>query len=173
MRIWPISLLICLWFFAIPLCAEPENILVDKYTFARPKHWKWKATGDKWSALSRFLISAEGAKHPTDVRFYMISEETADLRKRVLANFRNPVEETVEGTKVGNIELTYFTGKGTAVDRETKKDPRPDHQFTCVLLPSTQPGKHVFLRLLGPRREVEGALKDFKAMVEQAVKESQ
>lgn len=171
MRSGTIVFLVACFCLAFSLGAEPENILVDKYTFNRPKDWKWRAPGDSWSALSRFQISDDGAKFPTEARFYIINSDKADLRKRVLSNFRKDAAEREERVKVGEFEITYFTAVGTAVDKETKGDPRPDQQFTGLFLPTESADKKVFIRLFGPRPTVERAFGEFKKMIEQAVRD--
>jgi hypothetical protein len=165
--------LLLLFFLAPPLCADPENILVDKYTFIRPKPWKWQLSTSKSPALNRFIIPNAEDKQLTDVRFYLLDGPQPDFRKRLLDNFSGDVEKSEQTTRVGDRTLIYFTGVGTVIDTVGKKEPpKPDYRYTCTMVPADQPGKHLYIRIAGPRQEVEAAMKDFTQMVERALKDA-
>lgn len=147
--------------------AAPENVLIEGYTFARPAAWKWEPTGKDAVTLCRFALPPKNGEVETDVRIYSFTGTTEHLARRVLANFEAGAKLVESSATVSGTNLTYLTISGTTVAR--KDMPRPNYRLVAIVLPSREQDDSFFLRLFGPRAEVDAATPDFKKMVEEAV----
>ncbi len=154
--------------FAQP--ANPENILLEGYTFTRPSNWQWEAPGAKSASLSRFVIPGKDGKILTDVGFFYVNGVQEDLKKRVIGNFDKGAVFSESSIAVGKTNLIYVRVYGTATVR--KSGPLFNYELVGTMLPSKDKDKWFFARLFGPRAEVHAAEGDFKKMIAQAVEDS-
>ncbi len=150
--------------------ADPENILLEGYTFTRPATWKWEAPRGKSISLNRFVIPAADGKVHTDVGFFYVSGVPEELRTRVLSNFDSSGVFKTESVAAGKTNLIYVRAHGTAIIRKT--GPLPNHELLGTMLHSKQTDKWFFVRMLGPRGEIRAAEEDFKNMIKQAIEDA-
>ncbi len=164
------------YLFLLSLCAtslgapaDPENILVEGYTFVRPSKWTWEAPGERSGAISRFLIPGKNGMTETDVAFFYLNDHQPDIKKRVLGNFDNKAEFSEMTVQLGKTNLTFVRVRGTATIR---KPSRPNYQLFGVMLKSRTQKQYFFARVFGPQAEVQAAEHSFRKMIQQAVEES-
>jgi hypothetical protein len=152
--------------------ANPNNVLVEGYTFIRPDSWVWEAPSEASNYLNKFNIpgNSEAESVVTNVGFFHVSPLQSELRTRVLSNFDRYAQLTEITIPVDKGELTYVKVLGTALARG-KSPTRPNYELFGVMLPGKAKDKSLFVRLFGPRPEVDVAISDFKKMVEKAVQD--
>ena len=157
---------VCLMAFSVS--ADPENLMVGNLTFVRPSHWTWGEPPRESSAVSRFIVHAEGASVKSDVRFYVVNKPTASEPDSILKQFPQCSKQDLqqESFMIGKQKIIYFRIEGTYQYKTSK--PRPDQTWISAAIP--QGKKFIYVRLLGPKAEVEQNLVAFKKMVEDGVK---
>jgi len=152
--------------------AEPLNVMVGDLTFTRPKDWKWELTPTNSIAVARFVAVSHDKKITTDVRFYLSDLDEAASEKvwrGFFVDSNKPGFVKKERISVGRRDIVYMTLNGTYAYKSEKK--KPGYTWVGAVIPSEQ--KYVVPRILGPQAEVEAALKDFKQMIEDAIKEGE
>ncbi|MDB6029603.1 MAG: hypothetical protein JWM68_5826 [Verrucomicrobiales bacterium] len=159
-----LSLLLCV----STLYAQPANILVWNLTFTRPENWVWEEPPKTSSALNRFTIPSGGVVR-TDVRFYIVKKDVASERAALLQQFPGSSATDIQEQeiKVGKQKIVYFKIGGTYKYKDTSA--RPDQLWLGAAIPSGK--QFVYVRINGPRAEVDAQLPIFKKMVENAVRE--
>jgi len=153
-------------FAASGMSASPENVLVEGFYFHRPDTWTWDIPPNKSHFINRFVVPSR-TSHETDVVFFIPKGDSSDSNKRVLANFA-PGAHLTEKAVPGS-ETKFVAVRGTAI-AFVKNPPQPDFCLVGVTLRSKLTSESFFVRIFGPRADVEPALPLFEHMIEEAVK---
>ncbi|MDB6023966.1 MAG: hypothetical protein JWM68_189 [Verrucomicrobiales bacterium] len=162
-----LRLFLLLSLFCSSAHADPENILVEGYTFIRPKNWTWDPA-DKGSALNRFTVPGSSPSR-TDVRFYVFPQTEEQIRQRLLGNFEQDAVLHETSAAVNDTKLNYVTVSGKASDQVKKTPGKLKVVGACLRTANEK--KKLLVRIYGPPDEVDAATDDFKHMVEKAVEE--
>ncbi len=167
-----VALLFCLLatLSAGSVLADPENILVEGYTFVRPKAWVWQPA-DKSSAVNRFVVPGKTTDTRTDVRFYVFPQTEEQIHDRLLNNFDKGAISKETHVKIGEKRLTYLTVSGKAAQKLKNVPRNTELKAIGVCLPTSSASKQLLVRIYGPVAEVDSATEEFNKMVEVAVEE--
>lgn len=152
----------------------PATFDVAGLKFKRPATWESiESTGMRKAQLK---VTDAKTKETGDVVFFHFGGDgggTDANVKRWLGQFEEPRDEKnhkIEPTTVGSTKVTYVRAEGTYSSGMPggPKTPLKDH----VLLGAIIEGKdgHVFIRYTSPKALATASEKDFKGMVESALK---
>jgi hypothetical protein len=144
--------------------ADPENILVDRFTFTIPARWKWQPNTDASSAAARFLIPAQQSERSTDVRFYIAHKSQAETKAGWKGFFEAGATTSESNEKIGNYDITYFVIMGA---QKAARKPVPGRKFFGAIIPIEN--RYVLVRMFGPTAEVDGSTVNFKRMIRDAL----
>ena len=153
--------------------AGPETFKVSELTFKRPAAWEWIETTSSMRAAQLKVPSANGAG---EVVFYYFGSGngggTQANVSRWISQF-GPQEELkpkVEETTVGTTKVTYVHVEGTYASGMPggPKTPMPNYALQGAIVEGGQGS--IFVKFTGPKDLVNGAVADFKAMVESPLK---
>jgi hypothetical protein len=150
--------------------ANPENVMVEGYTFTRPAKWKWQAPVDT-TTLNRFTIPPTTGDVSADVRFYYM-KPGEELRQRVIANFQKGSDIQEKSVRIRDHTVTYIIVTGTTVGKAAEKS-RSDFRLIATTLIGKESQKAFLSRLYGPRTETDAAQRDFEEMIERAIRDAE
>ena len=151
--------------------AQPSNVMVGDLTFTPPKDWEWESPSNSVAA-ARSTIRSHDRRITTDVRLYFTGMDAASAEKLWRSYFpdsNKPGGFKEEHLTVGKRDIVYMTLNGTYAYKSERR--KPGYTWVGAVIPSGQ--KYILPRILGPKAEVEASLKDFKRMVENAIKEGE
>ena len=153
----------------------PATFEAGGLKFKRPTTWEWVETTSSMRK-AQLKVSDAKTKETGEVVFFAFGGDgggTDANIKRWLSQFVEPRDEKnhkIEKTTVGSTPVTYVRAEGTYSSGMPggPKTPLADH----VLLGAIVEGKegHVFIRYTSPKALASASEKDFKAMVESALK---
>jgi hypothetical protein len=157
-------------FVALALQADPENLLVGNLTFNRPSAWTLGEPPKESSALSRLIIRAEGSSVKSDVRFYVVNKPVTTEPDTILTQFPNCSKQDLqqETFMIGKQKVIYFRIEGTYQFKTSP--PRIGQTWFSAAIPQGSK-KFIYVRMLGPKADVEENLVAFKQMIEAGVKQ--
>jgi len=163
-------------FAQVSMAADaPATFEVAGLKFKRPATWEWVETTSSMRKAQLKVTEAKTKETAEIVYFHFGGDGggTDANVQRWLGQFVEPRDEKntkVEKTKVGSTPVAYVRAEGTYSSGMPggPKTPLKDH----VLLGAIVEGKegHVFIRYTSPKALATASEKEFKAMVESALK---
>jgi hypothetical protein len=159
---------IAIFLMTAGLRADPENFVVDGFTFVRPASWKW-VWDEKRSKKGNLLeVGATNSTELADVYIWKFPKEEGNVENRTKAwnaYFKELPEDLhtkSSNQKVGAFDVTFIEIEGTYC-----RPPYPDHALVGAII--KRKDGHLVLRMSGRSKVVEEAQPALKKMVEQAL----
>lgn len=154
----------------------PAEFEVGAFKFTRPADWKWVEVPEGMKMMRKAVLEAPGAEgaKPAEVIFYHFGAgQGGDPQANVarwIAQFSDKTapekSETKEfsGTKMTLVRVagTYQSGMPMG-----PKTPMPGYALLGAIVEDAATG-HVFIKMTGPQAVVEGAAKNFEALLASA-----
>lgn len=152
--------------------ADPENFVVNGFTFIRPPTWKW-VWDDKRAKIGNLLdLPGANTNDTASVFFRKFPKEEGNPESRTKAwqvYFRELAVDLhcrSSTKKVGTFEITYIEIDGTYF-----RKPYPDHSLIGATVQLTN--GFFAVRMSGGTKLIEDSKAAFKQMLEQALKEKE
>ncbi|MDB6028986.1 MAG: hypothetical protein JWM68_5209, partial [Verrucomicrobiales bacterium] len=112
-------MLLALFLMALVAHADPENFMVDGFTFVRPPKWKWVAN-DKLADKGLLLrIQGSSTNDTASVYFRTFHGDDGTAEKRI-KGWREYYKESPNSLKVGSTTKTVGSFKVVYVEMEGK-----------------------------------------------------
>ena len=154
------------------LAAEtPAKFNVAGLEFTRPSGWKWIEVS---SPMRKAQLEVGEGKDKAEIVFFHFGEgQGGDVKaniERWFSQFQDAKNKATEEASVNGRKITYAFTEGTYLSGMpgAARTPLPDHALAGAILENPQGS--VFVKMTGPKETVHKAIKDFKRMVQGAVK---
>jgi hypothetical protein len=160
----------------IASAAAPETFKVSDFTFKRPATWEWVETASPMRK-AQLKVNDADKKNSAEVVFFHFGPSNGGGVKanvdRWFGQFQGPREKIgakSEEAKVGKHKVTYVQAEGTYLSGMPggAQTPQPGSALRGAIIES--PSGDVFVKMTGPAALVKSAEKDFKGLVESALK---
>lgn len=149
-----------------------DEFTVAGVTFTKPKTWKKVAPA---SSMRKAQFAIEDGSKSAEVVFFYFGQGGAggvDANvKRWLGQFQKLDNNKQESKKVGGTKVTYVIADGTYMVGKSffgPKTPTPGYAMFAAIVESNQGA--IFVKTTGPKKIVEGAHRDQRKMIEEALK---
>ena len=152
--------------------ADPENFIVDGFTFVRPPEWKWVAN-DKLADKGLLLrIQGASTNNTASVYFRTFNGDEGTAEKRI-KGWRGYYKESPNSLKVRSATKTVGSFKVVYVEMEGKSDIVSGKEFSLIATIIQMKGGTFVARMSGRKKLVDDSKTTFTEMVEHALKEKQ
>ena len=150
--------------------ADPENFMVDGFTFVRPVPWKW-VSQDKLAEKGLLLkIPGSNTNDMASVYFRAFSGDEGTAEKRIKP-WRQSYKSSPESVKVRFETKTISLFKIVSVEMEGKSTLVSSEPFSVyAAIIQTKKGSLV-VRMSGRKKLIDTSKPTFNEMVEQALKD--
>ncbi len=161
---------------------NPETILLGRFSFKRPPNWQWMHTepGQRNDLLTELTFhvmeSPESDRYATVLMNHFKPNADHALPENVVKRWKNWFVELrefpSESVKIGEHKVTFVEFAGGYLGPTTttkKKHPSANYKLYGAIIEDE--GGNVIGRFYGPEKLVEKYKKDFRGMIENAVKE--
>ncbi|MDB6028988.1 MAG: hypothetical protein JWM68_5211 [Verrucomicrobiales bacterium] len=163
-------LILALFLMAAFAHADPENFMVDEFTFVRPPAWKW-VWEEKRTNIGLFLDIPGGIINDTvHVYFRIFKGEEGSPENRTKAwrlTFKESADSLkvrTETRKVGAFTVIYIEMEGTSAH-----EIHPDYGLFAAVVKMKE--GHLVIRMSGRKKVIDNSKRTFREMVERALKE--
>ena len=163
-----------LW--AVGSWAAEASFKVSEFSFTPPTGWESVPVASQMRKAQLKVVDSK-TKEAADVIFFHFGQGDGGGTKanveRWLSQFQEPrdkINAKSEEVTVGKHKVTYVQAEGTYMSGMpgAASTPMADYGLLGAIIESDQ--GNVFIRMTGPKKLVKASQKDFKKMVEGAVK---
>lgn len=173
-----LGLLGIVWASAITTFAAdaPSTFKVSTFTFQRPASWEWVETTSQMRKAQLKVNDADKKNSCEVVFFHFGPSNGGGVQANVdrwFGQFEGPREKLgakSEETKVGKHKVTFVQAEGTYLSGMPggTRTPQPNSALRGAIIESEE--GDVFVKMTGPAALVKSSEKDFRALIESALK---
>ena len=154
----------------------PPAFKVSTFTFKRPASWEWVQTTSQMRKAQLKVNDADKKKSAEVVFFHFGPSDGGGVQANVdrwFNQFQGPREKLgakTEETKIGQHKVTFVRAEGTymAGIPGQQSTPQPGSALRGAIIESEE--GHVFVKMTGPAALVNSSEKEFRQMIESALK---
>ena len=150
--------------------ADPENFIVDGFTFVRPPEWKWVAN-DKLADKGLLLrIQGASTNNTASVYFRIFKGDEGTAEKRI-KGWREYFKASPDSLKQRSTTKAVGSFKVVYIEMEGNSDLVSGKEFGLVAAVVQLKGGTLVVRMSGRKKLVDDSKTTFTEMVERALKE--
>jgi hypothetical protein len=154
----------------------PLTFKVSGFTFKRPASWEWVETTSQMRKAQLKVNDADKKNSAEVVFFHFGPSNGGGVQANVdrwFGQFEGPREKLgakTEETKIGKHKVTFVRAEGTYLSGMPggARTPQPGSALRGAIIESEE--GDVFVKMTGPAALVKSSEKDFRAMIESALK---
>jgi hypothetical protein len=154
----------------------PPTFKVSTFTFKRPASWEWVETASQMRKAQLKVNDADKKNSAEVVFFHFGPSNGGGVQANVdrwFGQFQEPREKLgakSEETKIGKHKVTFVRAEGTYLSGMPggARTPQPGSALRGAIIESEE--GDVFVKMTGPAALVKSSEKDFRDMIESALK---
>jgi hypothetical protein len=162
--------------FATSAAEAPSTFKVSTFTFKRPASWEWVETASQMRKAQLKVNDADKKNSAEVVFFHFGPSNGGGVQANVdrwFGQFEGPrekISEKTEETKIGKHKVTFVRAEGTYLSGMPggTRTPQPGSALRGAIIESED--GDVFVKMTGPAALVNSNEKEFRSMIESALK---